>query len=113
MTRLNCRLTLQTSNPPPPLIIKIIRDMELKENQIKVLRVFAGLDNTDYYLPFKPIVEETGLERREVRLICRRLKRLGLLDYKNGLISDWDGTIAGAGYGLTEIGKSKIDELQL
>lgn len=87
--------------------------MELKENQIKVLRVFAGMDDWDFYMGFAPIVKETGLERREVRLICRRLKRLGLLDFQKGLISDWDGGLAGAGYGLTDTGKAKIEELKL
>ena len=59
---------------------------------------------------FSPVIEKTGLNRREVRLAVRRLARKGLAEYHKGLWSE-DGEPAGAGYCITFEGQDKLKEL--
>ena len=77
----------------------------LTPNDAKVLRALDDCYD-DYagggFSGFAGIVSRTGLNRRQVRLSCRRLKRKGLAQYARGLWND-DGQVAGAGYGLTEV----------
>jgi hypothetical protein len=67
----------------------------INQNERKVLDVL--LSAGDYYLPFAPICEETGLERRVVRRACRALARKGMTEFRQGLWNE-DGEPAGSGY---------------
>ena len=76
----------------------------LKQHHQKVLGVlikyFPDFEG-GAYLPFKPIMDETGLDRRTVRLACRYLKRKGLARFYAGLCDD-GGEFRGSGYSATE-----------
>lgn len=61
-------------------------------------------------LSFRPIIEDTGLDRKTVRKCCRSLKRKGLTDFYRGLMND-DNNVAGAGYCITREGINLIDNL--
>lgn len=54
----------------------------------------------DHCLPFAPIMQVTGFDRKTVRRACRSLKRKGLAEFHVAL---WDdhGEPAGAGYCAT------------
>ena len=51
------------------------------------------------FFSFDAITQRTKLNRREVRLSCRRLKRKGLAEFGKGLWND-EGP-AGSGYAVT------------
>ena len=56
-------------------------------------------------VPFAPLEEQTGLDRKTVRRHVRALARQGLAEYFRGLWSE-DGTPAGAGYCITDAGRA-------
>lgn len=56
---------------------------------------------------FRPLVKQTGLDRRLVRLACRSLARKGLAAFEKGLWTE-DGEVAGAGYRATDKGVSAL-----
>lgn len=83
--------------------------MNLTAEQRTVLR---SIDRGYYmfdrnFYPFAPIMDDTGLDRRTVRLCCRALKRKGLAEFSNALSND-DGDFVGAGYGITEEGHKEL-----
>ena len=57
----------------------------------------------EYYVPFKPLQDATGYDRKAVRRSVRALARKGLAEYSRGLWTE-DGEPAGAGYCLTDEG---------
>lgn len=63
----------------------------------------------EYCVPFKPIMEETGFDRRTVRLGVRRLARNGFAQYWRGLCTD-EGEFAGAGYCITRAGVAFLEQ---
>ena len=58
--------------------------------------------------PFAPIEQITGYDRRTVRRHVRALWRKGLAEYFQGLCTE-DGVFAGAGYCITETGRSVVN----
>jgi len=78
----------------------------MTENDRKVLKALEETSE-EWVLPFDPIAHETKLERRVVRLSCRRLARKGLAEYLRGLWSD-EGLPAGAGYRITKEGLAAL-----
>lgn len=84
----------------------------MSPNETKVLAYLAGRYSEDFgFLPFDPIVRETRLDRRQVRLACRSLKRKGLAEFSIGLWTD-DGTPAGAGYRATKDGLASLKQAE-
>lgn len=66
-------------------------------------------DEDGGYLCFASICAETGLDRRQVRLACRSLKRKGLAKFAIGLWTE-DGEARGAGYSATREGTEALAE---
>jgi len=58
---------------------------------------------------FKPIIEQTGMDRPTVRRIVRHLARKGLAEFYSPLWDD-DGRPAGAGYCITEAGRATLSD---
>lgn len=69
----------------------------------RVLRFLV--DQGGEYFSFAPIMLETRLSRKVVRLACRSLARKGLASFRNGLWTE-DGDLYGSGYTATEAGHS-------
>ena len=59
---------------------------------------------------FNILSEETGIERRKVRLSVRRLARKGFAEYHKGLWNEHSGEPAGAGYCITFEGQDVLKE---
>lgn len=84
----------------------------MTDNDKKVLTFLAGgysYEGFGFY-SFAPIVKATGLDRRIVRLSCRRLTRKGLAEFCSGLWTD-DGDLAGSGYACTKAGRDAIGDV--
>lgn len=56
-------------------------------------------------VPFSPIISDTGLPRTTVRRIIRLFARKGWAEFHKGLWTE-DGDLAGAGYCITETGRT-------
>jgi hypothetical protein len=82
---------------------------ELREREQKVLSALHGLDE-DFCFGFQTIMRETGLDRRTVRLTCRRMARKGYTAYHRGLFND-DGEVAGSGYAITSKGRDYLNTI--
>ena len=63
--------------------------------------------NGEMCIPFAPIERATGYPRRMVRRHVRALARKGLAEYHRGLWTE-AGYPAGAGYCITEAGRSAL-----
>lgn len=76
-------------------------------DDIKILAVLntVGYEDEPWYLPFKPISEETGLEVKKVRRLVRALARKGYAEFKSGLWSETHDCPAGSGYAITKEGR--------
>lgn len=81
----------------------------MTDNDYEVLRALAD-SGEEWCLPFDPICRDTELDRRTVRLSCRRLTRNGFAAFYKGLWTD-EGMPAGAGYAITKEGRAKLEEL--
>lgn len=80
-------------------------------NDEKCLKALAEICSYgEYFCGFAPIIEETGLPRRDVRLSIRRLARKGLAEYSKGLWDESTGLPAGAGYRITTAGREFLKE---
>ena len=64
------------------------------------------IDQEDYERP-----SDKDLHVRMIRRACRRLRRLGLAEYMQGLFTE-DGEVAGSGYGITPAGNSYLENLK-
>lgn len=74
------------------------------ERKLNCLRALGDYSSPmEVYIPFGPIVRETGLTRNEVRCHVRALARAGLAHFAKGLWTP-DGEPAGAGYCITLAG---------
>ncbi|HEX8607202.1 MAG TPA: hypothetical protein VF679_01035 [Pedobacter sp.] len=73
---------------------------KLNENELKVLTFVVNVVEEDYATYFRYIAQNTGLEVKLVRRVCRALARKGLMAYVRGLF-DNDGMVAGSGYSAT------------
>jgi len=81
--------------------------MKLNDNERKVLAVLVVCGDDSWggycYFNFRALTGPTKLNRREVRLACRSLKRKGLAEFRRGLWSE-DGEPAGSGYCASKAG---------
>lgn len=66
-------------------------------------RAYDDYTQSHWAYGFDYMTRETGLDRKAVRLSCRRLARKGLLSYERGLWTE-EGRPAGAGYACTKQG---------
>ena len=84
----------------------------MTEGQEECLKALFNYSSPDgrMCLPFAPIMEETGLDRATVRRNVRALKRKGLAEFYKGLVCEDDGTLAGAGYCITQEGFSLMQK---
>ena len=83
----------------------------LPPKQAKVLDALDHLTRDDYYIGFKFLSVNTGLDVAEVRRLVRALARKGLAAYGRGLWSE-DGGPAGSGYRCTKLGRVIAKELR-
>lgn len=78
--------------------------IRLNGYEVKALTALATAPE-EHYWPFRRIEEVSGLPKMHVRRIVRLLARKGLARFAAGLTND-DGEMAGAGYQITEEGRS-------
>ena len=72
--------------------------VRLTEAELKVLMLLSEQHEDYGCLDFKTIGSDTGLDDlKQVRRVCRSLKRKGLAEFHQGLWSD-DGEPRGSGY---------------
>ena len=64
-----------------------------------------------YCLNFKGVAGRADIEAGNVRRVVRSLARKGLLEFQRGLFDECDGSVAGAGYGLTDAGADLLSQL--
>ncbi len=83
---------------------------ELIEGHQKCLEALAELTvpNGVRCVPFAPVEQMTGYDRRKVRLYVRALARKRLAEYWHGLCTE-DMEVAGAGYCITEAGLGVVE----
>lgn len=80
----------------------------MQPDHVTVLKFLAENTNRDEcFLPFAPICEGTGLDRKRVQFICRALRRKGHAEFSAGLWDD-DGQPVGAGYCITNAGREAL-----
>jgi hypothetical protein len=81
----------------------------LSEAQKRERKVLTEMSSGEYF-HFRALSSFTGLSRRDVRLICRRLKRKGLAEFGKGLWTD-DGDPYGSGYKITPAGRAALSDI--
>jgi hypothetical protein len=74
-----------------------------------ILLIMAGADKDFGYFNFETLSKRTAIEKRIVRLDCRRMARKGLTEYGKGLCTD-EGELAGSGYAITPAGRAALQE---
>lgn len=87
------------------------RMTEAQHRDALVLIALAG-NEPGFYSNFACVQGATGLSRDEVRRACRRLRKAGLAEFRNGLWTD-AGDMAGAGYTATADGRVRALELEI
>ena len=86
---------------------------KINENEKKVLTVLASAYGSDLNcFCFETIINESGLDLKQVRRACRSLKKKGLAEFYRGLF-DEDGMAAGSGYCCSEDGNKYIEDNNL
>ena len=86
----------------------------MQDHHRKVLTALSDVydESEDWcYQSFAGIVNRTGMDRKEVRRICRHLARKGWAEYGKGLWSE-DGDPVGSGYRITEAGVAALEKLK-
>jgi len=68
------------------------------------------ISDGEYCIPFQPIMDATGLDRKAVRTAVRKLAADGLAKFYRALV-DEEGNFAGAGYCITQQGRTVFAEL--
>ncbi len=66
----------------------------------------------EYCLHFKGVQSRCDIEPHNIRRVVRSLARKGILYFQRGLFDEYDGSVAGSGYGLTEAGARLLDEME-
>lgn len=84
-----------------------MKNLKLSDEKAAILK-FLG-EKPDWCFPFLPIQKEFGMERNEVRRICRYLAKHNLLEFTRGLFNE-DGEVAGSGYCITPKGVAYLRE---
>jgi hypothetical protein len=82
--------------------------LKLTKMERVALKAWEGTSEDFDFLPFSTVEIRTGLARRTVKLIVRRLSRKGVTRFGKGLFDD-DGCVAGSGYGLTDLGRKLLN----
>ena len=82
----------------------------LNGNEVKVLESLVGASQPEgeMCISFAWIMDDTKLDRKEVRKACRSLARKGLAEFYRGLFND-DGEVAGSGYCASRAGVALIE----
>ena len=80
--------------------------IEGQQKCLEALEILT-LPNGEICMPFAPIENATGYDRRTVKRHVRALARKGLAEYFRGLCTE-DGELAGAGYCITKNGRSVV-----
>lgn len=81
--------------------------MNLTANDIAVLRAMDSRGGDFGFMSFGTIAADSGVDRRAIRRIVRKLARAGLAEFSSGLWSE-DGRPAGAGYAITSAGRTEL-----
>jgi len=81
--------------------------MTLTDNDIAVLRAMEMRSPDFGFMSFGAIARDSGVDRKAIRRIVRKLARYGLAEFSSGLWTD-DGRPAGAGYAITSAGRAEI-----
>ncbi len=82
----------------------------MEKDHEKVLEFLAERTSPEECYGFAPICEDTGLDRKRVRFICRMFARRGWAEFYSGL---WncDGKPAGSGYCISPAGMAAYQAL--
>lgn len=86
-----------------------VRLSDAQKREQKILFVLDECDGDFSYMAFDGLSRETGIERRVVRLVVRRMARKGWTQYGRGLWTD-DGEMAGSGYCITDAGRAALTQ---
>ena len=78
--------------------------IKLSARQAQMLQAWETFPPEFDILTFATIAEFSETEQKHVRATVRALARKGLTTFVRGCISE-DGGVAGAGYGLTDLGR--------
>jgi hypothetical protein len=81
----------------------------LTELQTKCLKAWIDTDPDFDVLDFDNIADRSGVRRHLVRRVVREMKRRGVTRFARGCWTE-DGEPAGSGYGLTDLGRTMMDE---
>lgn len=84
--------------------------IKLSDREVRCLRAWDGL-GVEYCLNFKGVGRRSDIEPHNIRRVVRSLARKGALYFQRGLFDEYDGTVAGSGYGLTQIGADALAAL--
>jgi hypothetical protein len=76
-----------------------------------ILLIMADAAEDFGYFNFDTLSKRTAIEKRIVRLDCRRMARKGLTEYGKGLCTD-EGEFAGSGYTITEAGRAVLQSAE-
>lgn len=82
----------------------------MEKDHEKVLEFLAERTSRETCYGFAPICEDTGLDRKRVKFICRLFKRKGWAEFYSGLCND-DGDFAGSGYCISPAGMAAYQAL--
>lgn len=81
--------------------------ISLSARESRCLRAWEGVE-FGYCLNFKGVGRRSDIEPHNIRRVARSLARKGALYFQRGLFDEYDGTVAGSGYGLTRIGADAL-----
>lgn len=82
--------------------------MNLTARQQQALKAWEDTDKDFDVLSFDTIARRSGLARCDVRRTVRDMARRGYTKFYRGCWTD-DGTPAGSGYGLTDMGRTTMN----
>lgn len=82
----------------------------MEKDHEKVLEFLAERTSRETCYGFAPICQDTGLDRKRVRFICRLFKRKGWAEFYNGLMNE-DGDFGGSGYCISPDGMAAYQVL--
>lgn len=82
----------------------------LSKAETEVFKAWDGVPHDFGYLSFRSAAERSGVEHCKIRRAVRAISRKGLLQFEKGLWND-DGSLYGAGYGLTDAGREYLEKI--
>lgn len=87
-----------------------MKPTHLSDRESRCLRAWDGI-GIEYCLNFRGVGSRCNIEPHNIRRVVRSLARKGLLYFQRGLFDEYDGTVAGSGYGLTQAGADYLAAL--